>query len=796
MAGNDRYVADYLYRVTLEQLPERAQQFLRRTAVLDQLSAPLCDALLEISDAYAQLRDLEASNLFLVPLDRRRDWYRYHALFREFLLAELHRAEPEVIGKLHLRAADWYEANGSPMLALEHLLDTPERERAAVLMTALLIPAYETQGMSTVQRWLSTIGATTVAAHPSLAVFAAWISAVIGDPREAQRWADVVDAASSDPAASDDASTLESSRAMLRGVMCADGVEAMMARAQLAVDSEPEWSLWRDTALGLYGEAHLLVGDLDKARAAFAEASSLATTVGNNATIAISESELALLAMDGGQWSEAAEHLASGLTAIEEHRLHDDAMATLIFAGAARLALHRGDLDDTHRQLARGMRARPVCTFALPWLAVRLRLQLAKVYVALADATSARHLLREIDDVLLHRPALGTLVDEVSELRADPVGGNVRRGRGRSPAQPGGAAGAPLPPDAPHPPRGRQSTVRLLEHRAIPGRIDLPQARRLIAQRRRATGHRHRPARRLARPIRPRSSNASSVGTTHPPSPESSSWDDAVGRDSSSTVRMTTAMQHTTLTAEQLVEMLRLSGSSDSVELKLTVPAADRRATAAALEVDPLGAQIRQVVFFDTPDLTLNQNGVVVRARRVQAKGDDSVVKLRPVVPTELPGKLRKSPDFKVEVDAMPGGFVCSGSYKGTLGQDDVKEVLMGRRPVRKLFSKQQRAFFADHAPAGIELDDLAVLGPLSTTKLKFQPTGLKRKLVAEMWLYPDGSQIIELSTKCTPAETIDVATETRAFLADRGVNLEGEQQTKTKTALEFFVRELREKPA
>ena len=255
---------------------------------------------------------------------------------------------------------------------------------------------------------------------------------------------------------------------------------------------------------------------------------------------------------------------------------------------------------------------------------------------------------------------------------------------------------------------------------------------------------------------------------------------------------MTTATQHTTLTAEQLVEMLRLSGSSDSVELKLTVPAADRRATAAALEVDPLGAQIRQVVFFDTPDLTLNQHGIVVRARRVQARGDDSVVKLRPVVPTELPGKLRKSPDFKVEVDAMPGGFVCSGSYKGTLGQNDVKEVLMGRRPVRKLFSKEQRAFFADHAPAGIELDDLAVLGPLSTTKLKFQPTGLKRKLVAEMWLYPDGSQIIELSTKCTPAETIDVATETREFLADRGVNLEGEQQTKTKTALEFFVRELR----
>ena len=432
VAGDDRYIADYLYRVTLEQLPERTQQFLRRTAVLDQLSAPLCDEVLEISDAYAQLRDLEASNLFLVPLDRRREWYRYHALFREFLLADLHRAEPEITGKLHLRAADWYEANGSPMLALEHLFETPERERAAELMTTLLIPAYETQGMSTVQRWLSTIGDTTVEAHPSLAVFTAWISAVIGDTREAQRWADVVDAAPPASAASDGASALESSRAMLRAVLCADGVEDMTDRAQFAVDHEPEWSLWRDTALGLYGEAHLLVGDLDQARAAFAEASSLATSVGNNATIAISESELALLAMDDGQWSEAAEHLASGLTAIEDHRLHDDAMASLIFAGAARLALHRGDLDETHRQLAHGMRARPVCTFVLPWLAVRLRLQLAKVYVALADATTARHLLREIDDILHHRPSLGTLVDEVAALRQT-----------LSTAVPGGTAGGP-----------------------------------------------------------------------------------------------------------------------------------------------------------------------------------------------------------------------------------------------------------------------------------------------------------------------------------------------------------------
>ena len=128
ISGDDRYVADYLYRESLSQLPESVQRFLRRTAVLDQLSAPLCDAILDESGAYAQLRDLEATSLFLVPLDRRRGWYRYHALFREFLLGELQRVEPDVTAKLHLRAADWYESNGSPALALEHLLNTAERD--------------------------------------------------------------------------------------------------------------------------------------------------------------------------------------------------------------------------------------------------------------------------------------------------------------------------------------------------------------------------------------------------------------------------------------------------------------------------------------------------------------------------------------------------------------------------------------------------------------------------------------------------------------------------------------------
>jgi hypothetical protein len=244
------------------------------------------------------------------------------------------------------------------------------------------------------------------------------------------------------------------------------------------------------------------------------------------------------------------------------------------------------------------------------------------------------------------------------------------------------------------------------------------------------------------------------------------------------------------LSDDDVASVIALIKDSDTVELKLTVPETDHRSTVTALDMDPLEAQIRQVFFFDTPDLALNAKGVVVRARRVQKKGDDSVVKLRPVVPTELPGRVRKVPGFGVEVDAMPGGFVCSGSMKGVPAKS-VREAVAGNWPLSSLFSKAQRAFYAEHAPEGLALDDLSILGPIFVLKLRFVPKEYGRKLVAEMWLYPDNSRILELSTKCAPSEAFDVAAETRAFLNTRGVDLGGEQETKTRKALEFFSAQL-----
>jgi hypothetical protein len=252
------------------------------------------------------------------------------------------------------------------------------------------------------------------------------------------------------------------------------------------------------------------------------------------------------------------------------------------------------------------------------------------------------------------------------------------------------------------------------------------------------------------------------------------------------------------LTDTQLAQAMALVRDADSVELKVTVPASAHLATIRGLPLDPVEAVPRQVYFFDTPDLDLNKAGLVVRARRIQGGRADTVVKLRPVVPSELDPELRKLAAFNVEVDMLPGGFVCSGSLKGRSTGQAVRDVVGGAVPLKDLFSARQRSFYKEHAPDGLKLGDLKPLGPTFVLKLvfdahtSFDPKAPIRRIVAELWLYPDGSRILELSTKCLPTQTFTVAAETRAYLATRGIEVGGAQQTKTKTALEFYAGQLK----
>ena len=246
------------------------------------------------------------------------------------------------------------------------------------------------------------------------------------------------------------------------------------------------------------------------------------------------------------------------------------------------------------------------------------------------------------------------------------------------------------------------------------------------------------------------------------------------------------------LSSAERARLMAVIGEVDSVELKLTVPTAEHRATIAGLGIDPLEAEPRQVFFFDTPELKLHAAGVVVRARRVRGGAGNTVVKLRPVVPAELPADLRQSESFNLEVDLVPGGFACSGSLKGKAKGDAIRDVAAGEMPLRKLLSREQRQFYQDHAPAGVGLDSLKILGPTFALRTELRPKRLKRKVVVEVWLCPDGSRLLEVSTKCEPREALEVTAQLRDYLTRHGISADTVQQTKSKTILEYYARELR----
>lgn len=244
------------------------------------------------------------------------------------------------------------------------------------------------------------------------------------------------------------------------------------------------------------------------------------------------------------------------------------------------------------------------------------------------------------------------------------------------------------------------------------------------------------------------------------------------------------------LSSEDMLKVLELLKGATSVELKLMVPDQNQRGALQRLGLDPVEAEPRQTFFFDTPDLALNKAGVIVRARRSQGGKADTVVKLRPIDPAEMDPSLRRDRGFKIELDAMPGGYVCSASLKGLCTAQEVFDVTEGKLPLESIFTRKQRAFYTAHAPAGIEMNNLVPLGPTFLLRLKDYPMSFDRRLTVELWLYPDGSRILEISTKGEPAEAFQLAAQFRAFMAQCGF-AHGGQESKTSSALRFFSKHL-----
>jgi hypothetical protein len=247
------------------------------------------------------------------------------------------------------------------------------------------------------------------------------------------------------------------------------------------------------------------------------------------------------------------------------------------------------------------------------------------------------------------------------------------------------------------------------------------------------------------------------------------------------------------LSPQDTKKLLHLVRHSKSIEIKVSVPMAVHQRTTLGLGIDPVEAQPRHVYFYDTADQALNRAGLIVRARRLPGGIADTVVKLRPVDPAGIDAELKRSDAFKVEVDAMPDGtFMCSASYKGVADSQDVLDVFHGTKAIRSIFSKEQRAYYDAHAPKGIDMNSLLVQGPILTLRVKHRPKEFERGITAELWLWQDGKHILEISTKCAPAEAFQTGVEFRDYLEGHGVDVSGEQETKTRTAMEKFKADLK----
>ncbi len=384
--GVDRLVADYVWSELLARLPQRTVSFLTRTAVLDRLFGPLCDAVLDAKGSAEVLESLERSNLLLVPLDRQRRWYRYHHLFGELLRAELERREPELVPQLHVRAAAWCEGNGLPELAVDHAQAAGDADRVARLVTRLVQPAYAAGRVDSARRWLAWFeDQGLIHRYPPVAVQGAWLHALVGQPAEAERWVDAAEH-SSFAGALPDGSTTESWVALLRALLCRDGVERMRADAQAAVAGLSPGSPWRATALLLEGIAYLLDGQADRADPILAHTVEVAIDVGAMPAASAALAQRCIVAMERDQWHQA-EPLAERALGAKQY-------------------------------LARAARLRPLLTSAMPHRSVQTLLELARAYLGLDDVAGARVLVRQARDVLRQRPALGILAGQVEELRS------------------------------------------------------------------------------------------------------------------------------------------------------------------------------------------------------------------------------------------------------------------------------------------------------------------------------------------------------------------------------------------
>ena len=401
--GNNRFIVDFLAEEVLSRQPAEIRQFLARTSILTRFCAPLCDAVTGSADAAELIDVLEQQNLFLIPLDDNRQWYRYHHLFAQLLRSQLARTEPGIVPQLHERASDWHQRSGSAEEAISHALAAHDVAGAVGLINRHWAEYVDAGRAATVREWMRSLGEDQIAANPVMAHCAAWAAALTGDQTSVRRWLPVIETGEQEGPLPDGMQSLKSSAALLRGAFGFEGLRVMRASAAMAADLESDpaspWYAYARTALGfslyLSGEPRAAAGPLEAA-------------VQSKASLPLIRlqalSALAIVAAELGRLTTAQEAAtaARDLAAGGDLSKTPQGVQAYIATGAVHAA--RGELDQARTELEHAYQTRRRVSGISPWPTLVAAFLLARVLLDLGDRGRAAELAEEARNVLAMLP--------------------------------------------------------------------------------------------------------------------------------------------------------------------------------------------------------------------------------------------------------------------------------------------------------------------------------------------------------------------------------------------------------
>jgi LuxR family maltose regulon positive regulatory protein len=350
--GSHHYVLDYLTEEVLQRQPAHIQSFLLETSILNRLCSPLCQTLTGREDSQDLLEEIEKSQLFIVPLDDERCWYRYHHLFSDLLRQRMWQAQPDKVRALHRRASEWFEGEGQPIEAIEHALSADDFERAANLIEGIAERAMMRSEIATLKKWAEALPDDILRSQPLLYMFYAWVLLLSGHPL------DVADEVVQDVVKADPAGSTSGEVATFRALIAAyrgDRLECVKL-SRLALEQLPEERLFLRTLIaGLLGINTLLSGDVVTARQSLEEAAELSQRAGNITNMVLAIHHLGQLYQLQGKLHEAKAFFDRALSLAVDRNGKRRPIAGLPLGGLGGLFLEWNDLELAERYFLEAM---------------------------------------------------------------------------------------------------------------------------------------------------------------------------------------------------------------------------------------------------------------------------------------------------------------------------------------------------------------------------------------------------------------------------------------------------------